>query len=51
MVNGSVMYALAKEIGVYYLLAQVVATALVLIMNYLANALWTFGGKVRAISK
>ena len=41
------MWSLVEQIGVQYLLAQVVATALVLGCNYVANALWTFGGQRR----
>jgi putative flippase GtrA len=42
LVNAVVMQLLVNGIGLHYLAGQVVATGLVLVMNYLANAYWTF---------
>lgn len=40
--NGILLAAGTQLFGLNYLLAQVLATALVLIWNYSANAAWTF---------
>ena len=40
--NLLIMYALTSALGVYYLLAQVIATGVVLIWNFLGNRFWTF---------
>jgi putative flippase GtrA len=40
--NGAVMWFLIESWGVPYLIAQVVATAFVLIWNFSANRWWTF---------
>ena len=40
--NSAIMFLLVEQHGVYYLLAQVVATVTVLLWNYLANRTWTF---------
>jgi len=42
VLNGAVMHTLVNGIGLHYLASQVVATGLVLLFNYLANAYWTF---------
>lgn len=42
-VNALVMYILSTRLSLHYLLAQVVATGLVLVLNYILNAIWTFG--------
>ena len=42
LLNGIVMWVLNETWGVPYLLAQVVATAIVLFWNFSANLLWTF---------
>ena len=40
--NGLIVHMLANDFGVNYLLAQLVATALVLAWGFAANFLWTF---------
>ncbi len=42
LLNGLLMALLADIMGFYYLLAQLVATALVLVWNFLVNRVWTF---------
>jgi len=42
-VNAAVMALLAGALGLHYLLAQLVATAVVLAAGFLANRWWTFG--------
>lgn len=41
-INAVVMFALLQYVGVHYLVAQVIATAVVLFTNYHANRAWTF---------
>jgi putative flippase GtrA len=40
--NTLLMYLGNQVLGLYYLLAQVVATAVVLVWNFTLNGLWTF---------
>lgn len=40
--NTLLMQTLAEHLGLQYLLAQVLTTAVVLIWNFFANALWSF---------
>jgi putative flippase GtrA len=42
VINASIMAFLSKSLEFQYLLAQLVATALVLVWNFLANRYWTF---------
>jgi putative flippase GtrA len=42
LLNGAIMSVLVHSLGAIYLLAQVIATALVLVWNFLGSALWTF---------
>jgi len=42
VINVSIMASLSRMLGVQYLLAQVAATLLVLLWNFLANRFWTF---------
>jgi putative flippase GtrA len=42
-INWLFMWLLVASVAAHYLLAQVVATAVTLAINYIANALWTFG--------
>lgn len=44
-VNAAAMFLLTVHAGVHYLVAQVLATALVLVVGFLLNARWTFGSK------
>lgn len=41
--NAALMYLLADLLGLHYLLAQMLTTALLLLWHYAGNALWTFG--------
>lgn len=43
VINGLVMLILAERLALQYLLAQVLATGIVLIWGFTANSLWTFG--------
>jgi len=42
VLNGLVMAAGTKLLGIHYLIAQVVATVIVLFWNFFANRRWTF---------
>jgi putative flippase GtrA len=42
VLNGLIMFVLNEHWGVPYLLAQVIATLIVLVWNFSANRLWTF---------
>jgi len=42
LINGLVMLVLAEKLGLQYLLAQVVATGIVLLWGFSANSMWTF---------
>ena len=42
VLNGLVMAAGTKLFGIHYLIAQVVATVIVLFWNFFANRRWTF---------
>lgn len=42
VLNGVVMWVLNEQWGVQYLLAQVIATLIVLFWNFSVNRLWTF---------
>jgi putative flippase GtrA len=41
--NAGVMWLFTEMVGLHYLLAQLLATALVLLWNFVANDRWTFG--------
>jgi len=41
-INGLIMLVLAEKLGLQYLLAQVVATGVVLVWGFGANSVWTF---------
>lgn len=40
--NGAIMYIGTHQMALHYLPVQLVATAVVLVWNYLAHALWTY---------
>ena len=42
LINASMMHLLVAA-GVHYLMAQIFATAVVLLWNFISNSLWTFG--------
>lgn len=42
ILNGAIMYGLFNGAGLHYLIAQISATAIVLVWNYLGNRSWTF---------
>lgn len=41
-INGVLMKIFIDYFGLYYLLAQVIATAIVLMLTYVINLMWTF---------
>lgn len=41
-VNTGLMYLLNQQLGLHYFLAQLLATGLVLVFNFLLNRIWTF---------
>lgn len=45
LVNYLIVALLTRQLAVHYLIAQVVATSVVLVCNYLANRAWTFAKK------
>jgi putative flippase GtrA len=45
--NWFVMWSLVDQLGVQYLLAQIISTSSIVGFNYVANAIWTFGGERR----
>ena len=47
LMNAGLMKLLTAA-GWHYLLAQIAATAVVLLWNFLGNSLWTFGGRAAA---
>jgi putative flippase GtrA len=42
LINTGLMYVGINRLHIYYLLAQIVATGIVLLWNFTANKLWTF---------
>jgi putative flippase GtrA len=40
--NSAMMHVALTWLGLYYLLAQIIATAVVLVWNFIVNKLWTF---------
>ncbi|SFN07942.1 GtrA family protein [Variovorax sp. OV329] len=44
-INAAAMYLLTVTLGLHYLVAQLLATALVLVVGFVLNARWTFGSK------
>lgn len=44
-INAAIMAGLVHQAGVHYLLAQIVATGLVLVWNFAGNKLWVFREK------
>jgi putative flippase GtrA len=49
LMNGLFMKILIDHVGLNYLIAQVLATVLVLALTYTANSLWTFNATTTAI--
>ena len=45
--NWLVMWSLVDQLRVQYLLAQIISTSCIVSFNYVANAMWTFGGQRR----
>jgi putative flippase GtrA len=45
LVNAVAMYLLTTALNLHYLVAQLMATALVLVVGFALNANWTFGSK------
>ena len=42
LLNGLLMALLTQQLALFYLLAQVITTLLVLVWNFLGNRVWTF---------
>lgn len=42
VINGMIVWLLTTQLSVYYLLAQVVATGVAFLGNYVLNSVWTF---------
>ena len=42
LLNGLIMWLFVDGLGLYYLLAQLLATGLVLVWNFAGNRCWTF---------
>ena len=51
IINANLMYLFTSHFGLYYLIAQVITTGVVLGWNFLANRLWTFRGESNDESK
>lgn len=47
VMNGALMKIMIDKLGLHYLVAQVLATVIVLGVTYTANSLWTFRPSVR----
>lgn len=47
ILNASIMALLSGPLGIHYLVAQIVATGVVLLWNFVANRHWTFGDPTR----
>jgi putative flippase GtrA len=45
ILNATLMWLIAELLGVYYLLAQLVTTGIVLLWNFWLNRIWTFRTK------
>lgn len=45
--NSTVMHVALSWFGLYYLLAQILATIIVLLWNFIVNKLWTFATPTR----
>lgn len=43
LVNGLIMHVLNDRIGLNYMLVQLIATGMVLLLTYSINRVWTFG--------
>lgn len=48
IINGLIVWLLTTQLSIYYLLAQVVATGVAFLGNYVLNSVWTFGVESRA---
>jgi putative flippase GtrA len=44
-INAAIMASLVHQVGMHYLLAQIVATGLVLVWNFAGSKLWVFREK------
>lgn len=45
--NTGLMYLAVTKIGIHYLLAQLIATAVVLLWNFAGNRFWTFADETK----
>jgi putative flippase GtrA len=51
LLNGLIMHILVHSLQTAYIVAQVIATATVLLWNFLGSALWAFGGGRRSAAQ
>lgn len=47
VLNAAIMYVLVTIASIHYLLAQIAATGIVLLWNFLGNRFWTFADETR----
>jgi putative flippase GtrA len=48
VLNGAIMFLLVHMVGIVYFVAQLLATAVVMVSNFLCSALWTFAASDRS---
>lgn len=48
IINGLLMTLLTQVYTIYYLIAQIITTGIVLFWNFLGNRFWTFREKIRS---
>jgi putative flippase GtrA len=44
LANAALMSILIQHVNLYYLVSQVIATGIVLVLNFMVNRIWTFRG-------
>jgi putative flippase GtrA len=49
--NWTIMYGATHWLGLHYVVAQVIATVIVLFWNFIGNALWSFGSPSRLVPR
>ena len=51
VLNACLMYLFSRGTALDYRVAQLIVTAITLCFNYVANALWTFGKKLKKVDE
>ncbi len=51
VLNACLMYLFSRATALDYRIAQLIVTAVTLCFNYVANALWTFGKKLKKVDE